>query len=97
MNARISKTGAMEERIGRMRPIVEKASGMYRNGKPVGLAFIGSKIFEMAMAEKGKGKLVPNIVIDHWEAALAVAEEMKLPDLMKDISKIINALSSKRR
>ena len=97
MNVKISKMGARDECMVRMRPIVEEASGMYKNEKLVGLAFIGSKIFEMAMAEKGKGKLVPNIVIDHWEAALAVAEEMKLPDLMKDISKIINALSSKRR
>jgi hypothetical protein len=97
MNARISTTGAMDECIVRMRPVVKEASSIYRNGKPVGLAFIGSKIFEIAMAEKEKGKLVPNTVIDHWEAALAVAKEMKLPDLVMDIAGIVSALSSKRR
>ena len=96
MSIRRSQREAKDKCIERMRPIVKEASCKYEKGEPRGLAFIGSKIFEMAMAEKEKGALVPNTVINYWKAALTVAEEMKLPGIVRDISRIVSGLDSKR-
>lgn len=96
MSARFGPKRAEEGYIDRMRPIVRRASCLKdSNGISRGLASIGSEIFKMAMAEGEKGKLVPETVVGYWEAALAVAQEMKLEEIAIDISNIVNGLSRK--